>query len=123
MKIAQTATKVTLNVGRALNRLAPFEGFINESSRELDRCTQTRRFRRTKTWHRFECATTGLGEPRESAKPIDCRTPDRPGIVRAISSSQHQRDEFSIGQRAHPLLLQSLTRSIRRFQWTPRCSW
>ena len=123
LKSAQAPTKVTLNVGRAANRLAPFERFINESSRELDRCTQTRRFRRTKPWHRFECATTGLREPGESAKPIDCRTPDRPGIVRAISCSQHERDEFSIGERAHTLLFQSLTRSIRRFQWTPRCSW
>jgi hypothetical protein len=123
LEIAQAATKVTLNVGRAADRLATFEGFINESSRELDRCTQTRRFRRTKPWHRFERATTGLRQPSESAKPIDCRTPDRPGILGAISSSQHQRDELSIGESAHALLLQSLARSIRQLHWTPRCRW
>ena len=34
LKSAQAPTKVTLNVGRAANRLATLEGFINESSRE-----------------------------------------------------------------------------------------
>jgi hypothetical protein len=87
LTIAETPTEVALNIGWAPNRLATLEWFIDDSSRDFDCRTQTRRFRRAESGHRFERWTGGCSEAGEPAKSIERVTPDRPGIALAISGS------------------------------------
>lgn len=104
---------MALNVRRAANGPTSLEGFIHDSSREFDRGTQTRRFCGADSRHRFERWASGCRKPSESTKSVEYRPRDRPGIVCAISCSQHQSKEFGIRQRVRALLLQPLTRTIR----------
>jgi hypothetical protein len=120
LTITETPAEVALDICRTPNRLATLERFINDSSCKFDRGTQTRRFRGAESGHRFERWTGGRCEARESTKPIERLTPDRPGIALAISCSYHQGNQFGIGERARALLVQSLTRAIRRCHQTPK---
>ena len=119
LTITKASAKVSLDIRGTSNRLTPFERLIRDSSREFDRGTQARRFRRTKPRHRFERRTRGRREPDESPKPFERRTPNRPGIALAVSSSEHQSDQLGISESTRTFLIQSLARAICGSHQTP----